>query len=58
MTDKEMYLQLAAVCHEKYAALKREIEVYRERYKFCVEESYKWQQKEAEMLHRAEDMQE
>lgn len=54
MTDKEMYLQLASVCHEKSEELKREIEVYRERYKSCSEGRYKWQQKEAEMLHRAE----
>ena len=54
MTDKEMYLQLAAVCHKKQQQLENEITAYRERYKVCAEERYKWQQKEAAMLHKAE----
>ena len=53
MTDKEMYLQLAAVCREKQQQLENEITEYSERLKSCAYASAKWQQKEAEMLHKA-----
>ena len=49
MTDKEMYLQLAAVCREKQQQLENEITAYSERLKSCAYASAKWQQKEAEI---------